>query len=290
IIEEGKSGGGGLASLAGQFGFDLGGISGGNGLLSDDNVAVFLKSTSLARKTLLTPYDSALSMSLADRYAEISGFSKKWRRKERLASDVSFPYNSAKPFSRLQDSLLQVVVSDILKKGLFIDKPDKKATVVEVIVTSKDEFFSQLFCQRLVSLAIERYVAGKSRRQALNVERLQRRADSIGVLLNSRTFATAIAQERILDVNPAFKTSTVNAEVTSRDKSMLATIYGEVVKNLEISKVALAQETPSIQVIDEVQTPLKADKANKILAILIGGVLAMCAAIALLSLKLLMRM
>lgn len=28
VVEEGKSGGGGLASLAGQFGFDLGGVSG----------------------------------------------------------------------------------------------------------------------------------------------------------------------------------------------------------------------------------------------------------------------
>ncbi|MBM3440481.1 MAG: lipopolysaccharide biosynthesis protein, partial [Bacteroidetes bacterium] len=37
VVEDGKSGGGGIAALAGQFGFDMGGGSGGS-LFSGDNI------------------------------------------------------------------------------------------------------------------------------------------------------------------------------------------------------------------------------------------------------------
>jgi len=54
VVEDAKGGGGaGLASLAGQFGFDVGG-GGGGSIFSGDNILLFLKSESLVRETLLT--------------------------------------------------------------------------------------------------------------------------------------------------------------------------------------------------------------------------------------------
>ena len=45
VVEDNKSSGGGIASaLAGQFGLDLGGLSGGSGVLQGDNVLELLKS------------------------------------------------------------------------------------------------------------------------------------------------------------------------------------------------------------------------------------------------------
>jgi uncharacterized protein involved in exopolysaccharide biosynthesis len=49
-----------------------------------------------------------------------------------------------------------------------------------------------------------------------------------------------------------------------------AAIYAEIVKNLEISKISLRQETPLIQLIDEPILPLEFDKAGKIMSALIG--------------------
>ncbi|MBM3456805.1 MAG: lipopolysaccharide biosynthesis protein, partial [Bacteroidetes bacterium] len=77
VAEEGKSSVGGLASLAGQFGFDLGGGSGG-GIFAGENLLIFLKSEGLIRETLLTKFDSTSAATLADKYAEINEYKKGW--------------------------------------------------------------------------------------------------------------------------------------------------------------------------------------------------------------------
>lgn len=285
LVEEGKNSGSGLASLAGQFGFDLGGLSGGSSLLSGDNVLVFLKSKNLTRETLLTQYDSSGTYSLADRYAEINNLRGKWKSNSKIAKDIFFPVNGKIPGARLHDSLLQVITDQILKKELFVEKPDKKSSFVQVTTVMRDELLAKYYCERLVKLATERFIHSKISRQTINVNRLQRRADSIGALLNNKTYATAVAQEKILDINPAFKTSTVIAEVTGRDKLMLTTIYGEVIKNLEISKAALSQETPAIEIVDTVDLPLKVNKTGKVFAFLVGAFLAMFVFIVFLTAK-----
>jgi uncharacterized protein involved in exopolysaccharide biosynthesis len=51
---------------------------------------------------------------------------------------------------------------------------------------------------------------------------------------------------------------------------MLTTMYGEVVKNLELSKTMAAIEEPLIQVIDVPRYPLEDDKTSKLISA-IGG-------------------
>jgi hypothetical protein len=277
LVEEGKSGGGGgLAAIAGQFGFDLGGMGGGNGVLSGDNVLIFLKSKSLIKQALLSPYDSIGSISLADKYAEINNLKTKWQKSKKVSKYVSFPLTfDVKSYTRLQDSLLKVIIEEIVRNDLIVEKPDKKAAFVQVSVETRDELLSKFLCERLVKVAIDRYIFNKTSRQAINVGRLQKRADSIGFLLNRKTFASATAQEQLLDVNPAFKTLAASAEVVGRDKMMLTTIYGEVIKNLEISKVALSQETPTIQIIDDIMLPLKINRIEYVIAFLVGSLVAL---------------
>jgi uncharacterized protein involved in exopolysaccharide biosynthesis len=47
-----------------------------------------------------------------------------------------------------------------------------------------------------------------------------------------------------------------------------------VVKNLEIAKVALSQETPTIQMVDQSTLPLKKEKVSKKISAFIGGIVA----------------
>lgn len=262
ILEEGKSAGG-FSSLAGQFGFDLG--TNNAGLLSGDNILMFLKSKSLVKETMLTPYDSSKNLSLADRYAEIYELKKNWLKNKKISNPVFFPVKTNKPFSRQQDSLLNTIIIRIIKGELLIERPEKKATFVTVQTSQRDELLCKLFCERLVQNATDRYVQLKTKRQQANVEKLQKRADSIASVLNNKTYSTASQQEKLLDLNPASKTSTVNSEITGRDKIMLSTIYSEVVKNLEIAKVQLTQETPTIQIIDKPEFPLTVVKKSKVL-------------------------
>ncbi|MGC8025682.1 hypothetical protein ACP3WI_25235, partial [Salmonella enterica] len=48
------------------------------------------------------------------------------------------------------------------------------------------------------------------------------------------------------------------------DKTMLSTVYAEVVKNLELAKFTLSQETPVIQIVDNSLFPLIRNKVSKI--------------------------
>lgn len=269
VIEDSKGGAGGLASLAGQFGFDLGGGAGG-GVFSGDNILLFLKSESLCRETLLTSYDSTGNELLADKYAEANGLKKAWEENKQIGQ-INFAHYNKESYSRLKDSLLKGMVSQILKKELSIVKPDKKATFIEVSVTMRNELLSKYFGERLVRIATDQYVQSKTKVKSLNVAKLQRRADSLGALLNSRTYSVAATQQTLVDANPALRMASVPTEITTRDKTMAATIFAEVVKNLEIAKVALSQETPTIQIVDTPILPLKKEKTSKLLYLILGG-------------------
>ena len=161
VVEDGKSGGGGLASLAGQFGFDLGG-GGGGGVFSGDNILLFLKSEGLVRETLLTSYDELGKITLADRYAEVAKLKEGWEKNPKVGV-VEFSPFVAKVMPRKEDSLMQTLVSSVIKTDLSVAKPDKKASFVEVKVVTLDEMFSKLFAERLVKIATDRYVESKTK-------------------------------------------------------------------------------------------------------------------------------
>lgn len=268
VVEDAKSGGSGLsglASLAGQFGVDVGGGTGG--LIAGDNILLYFKSESLAREVLLSAWDSAAKESLADRYIENYKLQKKWEKNE-LIGKINFPVsNKAQLYSRLQDSLLQFIINEqILKSQFGINKIDKKAGFIELSITMLDESLSKKYCDRLVEIAIQRYLTLKTQRQQKTVDNLQVRADSIGNLLSKKTTTSASLQtsSATMDLNPLYRTNTIAAtELTARDKAMLSTVYAEVVKNLELAKFTLSQETPIIQIVDSPTLPLIKNKVSK---------------------------
>lgn len=272
VVEEGKTSGGGLAALAGQFGFDIG-SAGSGGLFAGENVLLFLKSETLCRETLMTPYDSTGKVTLADRYAEVTKLKNAWAKSKKIGAIDFTPYVN-KPLPRLHDSLLQLIIRKrILSNNLQIVKPDKKATFIQVEVVMPDEKLSALFAERLVNVATRKYIESKIKVKATNVAILQRRADSLAALLDQKTFNAALSQQTLVDVNPALRTAPIYAEINTRDKTMIATIFAEVVKNLEISKTILNQETPVIQMVDQSPFPLEQVKFGKLKGLVLGGLL-----------------
>lgn len=258
VVEESKqSGGGMLSALAGQFGVDVGGMSGTSGVLAGDNVQELLKSRSLIKKVLLqkSPIDS--SHSIAEDYAIAYGWKTKWSEKSGIGpKNAIFPIGG-KLLSRIQDSLIQVMMEQILEKELTVSKPDKKLGFFELDITNKQELLSQTICLQLINEATSFYIDTKTRRLKINVERLQRKSDSLEYLLNRKTVSTISANRELMNLNPAYATAGADVEISNRDKMILSTIYGEVVKNLEISKTALIQETPTVQLVDQPELPLK---------------------------------
>lgn len=270
VVEESRSAGGGLAAIAGQFGLDLGGMGGG-GVFSGDNILLFLKSESLFRETLMTSYNEEGTISLADKYAEAKKWKKSWNKK---FGEINFAKYSDGKFPRHIDSLMQKITMTILLNGeLSVSKPDKKASFVDVRAIMLDEKLSYLFSKRLVSIATDKFVQSKIRVKAANVQMLQDRADSLGRILNVKTFAAASSQQNLIDANPAIRTAPITAEISTREKTMVGAIFAEVVKNLEISKTILNQETPVIQMVDNSTLPLRRIRVGKFVGMLTGSIL-----------------
>ncbi|OKS86926.1 hypothetical protein [Mucilaginibacter polytrichastri] len=275
VIDDSKSsgGGGGLSALAGQFGFSLDGLGGSSGVLAGDNVQELLKSQRLIKGTLLSPYNANGTESLADHYAAVYKLNKKWLKYSKDGKITRFPIDTAH-YSRLQDSLMHEMTSLILAGEFGIAKTDKKLGFFEVNTTMKDERLAQLFCTRMIKQATDFYIRTKTSRLRNNVNRLQHRADSIGNILNHKTYALSSANQTLLDLNPAYTMANANVEVKERDKIVLNAIFSETVKNLEASKTMLAQETPTVQIVDEPELPLKKNRLKYSVSILTGVILA----------------
>jgi len=131
---------------------------------------------------------------------------------------------------------------------------------------------------RLVDEARRLYTDIRTGSLQENIRQLQRRSDSLLILLNRKSFAAAAGQP--LDINPAIRTAAVPSEIASRDKAVLGTLYVEVTKNLEASKLLLNQQMPIIQILDTPEELLSLNKKGIYLLIVVGscGAIAICIA------------
>lgn len=291
-VEDSKSIGGGLlSSLGGSIGMDIGSITGsGNGVLSGDNVLSLLKSKSMMAQCLKSPYpianntitsidsnkQSAISKyTIADRYADVYGLREKWASNEKIGRAIYFGQPDQN--IRLQDSLLKLIIKRIEEKELSVIKPDKKLSFFNIAINTKDELMSLLITQRIIKIATDFYVNSKVGRLKNNINRLEKRTDSISKLLNQQTYSATEDARLLLNVNPADINAPVYSEISQRDKMVLTTIYAELMKNLEVSKAALIQETPTVQIVDQTGFPLERIETKWYEGILLGALLSLLA-------------
>ena len=303
-VEDSKSIGGGLlSSLGGSIGMDIGSLTGsGNGVLSGDNVLSLLKSKSMMAECLKSPYPvtnntsvtttnnivskdsnkqaAVTNYTIADRYADVYGLREKWAGNEKIGRAIYFGQPDQNV--RLQDSLLKLIIKRIEEKELSVVKPDKKLSFFNIAINTKDELMSLLITQRIIKIATDFYVDAKVGRLKNNINRLEKRTDSISNLLNQQTYSATEDARLLLNVNPADINAPVYSEISQRDKMVLTTIYAELMKNLEVSKAALIQETPTVQIVDQTGFPLERIETKWYEGILLGAMLSLLAITALL--------
>lgn len=272
VLEEPQSNSlGAYAGLASQFGVDLGSNS-GSGIFNADNIMEFLKSKMMIERVLLTDADwEGGRKTLADKYIDIYKLNASWKDKAAFA-DFSFPFNSSPDsLNRIQDSIMANLCSMIAKQNLLVDKPDKKLNFIDAAITTPNEHFSKIFIQRLVDEASKFYVQTKTRRSALTVNQLQAEADSVLSELNKKTYSSAMSLD--MNENPVRKIATIQAESVTRDKMILQSMYAEVIKNLEVAKMTLSQNTPVILEVDVPRYPLQRKMVGKKVGIAVGLIL-----------------
>jgi len=271
VVEDPKSTGSLASAVVGQLGMDFSSLGSSSGIIGGDNMLELLKSSHFIKSTLLTPYcDSGDNgITLADRYASVYHLKEKWEHSDEINRAINFNALKNKP-SRLEDSLLQLIILQLTEKDLLITKPDKKLNIFVIETTFRDEKLAQLFCERLLQITTDFYIDTKIGRLKRNEAKLQSRADSIYQLLNRQTAFSTSENSKLIDLNPVYAASFVNAEISTRNKMLLSTIYAEVVKNLEVTKTALMQETPTVQIIDHPELPLKINRTKWYLSAFYG--------------------
>lgn len=271
LMESGSSKGGALSSIGSQFGIDLGGMSGQNSLFSGDNILDIIKSRNIVEKVLLTSLDSSdkKSTTLADLYLKYHNASVGININKERYSQINFVlYKESSQNKRLNDSVLFLIYKDIIKNTLDVEHLNKKGTIIKLTATSLDEEFSKIFTERLLTEAKNLYITIKTTTNQENVNRLQARADSLYAIFHNQSFEFATLQ--VVDENAAFTQTKVPVELKQKDINIAMTVYTEVIKNLELAKMSLSQQTPVIQVIDMPKYPLPDSKIKFKILIAIG--------------------
>lgn len=271
LEENGRSSGGlldqysGLASMAG---IDIGGS--GNSLFQGENIIELYKSRLMLQRALLSPVSANSKQLLINRYLTLN---KSKKQLSDLFINIKTDTNN-KLLTRLQDSVLQEAVEDINKNILKVQKPDKKLSIIEVDVLSKDETFSKCFDEQIVKNVNEFYIQTKTKKSLDNLAILQHQTDSVRSILNRAISTAAMVTDATPNLNPTKLILRTTADQSRANAEANKAILSQLIQNLELAKMSLRKETPLIQVIDSPTYPLKIKKVGKLIGMVIGAFLA----------------
>jgi len=253
---------GNYAGIAAQFGFDLGG--GGNSIFEGNSLVELLKSQLLVEKTLLSPIDSSKDSPLM---IELYITNHSIKSKTESESFTGLFRQNAPDKKRLHDSLLQAVYMRIYKSGLDVAKKDKSLDFITITMKDNNEIYAKRFVDLLTTNAIDFYTLNKTRKSAYNVQILQRQTDSVRNILFGNI--SELANINDLNINPSKQIGRSPSQRKQVDMQVNVTLYGELLKNLELAKLMLRKDTPLIQVINNDELPLTKKKMGRLL----GGIL-----------------
>jgi capsule polysaccharide export protein KpsE/RkpR len=280
VLESPKKGND-YSSIAAKFGF--GGSSGGGLFQEDNNIISLMRSRSMVSMALFSTADfGSGTQLLIDQYIDFKGYRAKWADKKALAN-LQFHVDPAER-SRTEDSMVGKFYERLVKKNLYVGKPDPEEDVILVSTVTENEQFSKAFNTALLNNVTTFYITNQTLRSQQNVDILQHQVDSIRGLLNIALSGVGSSSDANPNLNPAFQRLRVPSQKRMVDVEMNKAILTELVKNLELSKINLRKETPLIQVIDEPVLPLEKKKTGKLLGMLMGGILFAVLAVLYLSL------
>ena len=258
---------GSYAGLAAQFGFDL---NTGGSAFEGENIIELFKSNNLIDKTLYTTVTINNEPTLLiNYYVKFNKLQERWKNNPHVGF-VNFTNDRTE--NRLKDSLTNIIIADICKSNLTVEKIDKKLSFINVKMQSNDELFSKVFAEQITNNVIQFYIEYKSKKNLSNVELLQHQVDSVKGLLDNSI--SDVASSTDLNVNPIRQYARVGTQQKQIGLTVNGTLYTELLKNLELAKISYQKETPFIQIIDAPRLPLTKKKLGKLMGIIIFGFLA----------------
>lgn len=276
-LEQSNSFGGmlsGVASLASSFGLG-GGTAGGEDKLLDILVSKNMVSSTLLSKATVDGKNDYL----INHFLVLYDYREKLDEEEDVRlKGLLYTDSDLSKLSYVHDSIFNLIYEKIVEKPLLKVEKDNKSLVVTITVKTRSEDFSRYFSQKLIEATSKFYTEEITKKTKQTVAVIQSRTDSTFTALNIATDKYAKwkdASTRLIKME-----GNIEEQKLMRDIQVLSLVYGELVKNLELAKLSLLNETPIFQIIDQPIQSLEMKEISLTLAIfvglVIGGFFAAC--------------
>jgi uncharacterized protein involved in exopolysaccharide biosynthesis len=242
FIVEGQSEGPNLSSISGmasQFGLDLGGSS--TSSFSQQNVIELLKS----RKVIESTLSKSCIVNNKEDILLNHYISTNTMMKGREIVSLS---------SKSKDSITNIIWRQITDSKLDISYQNDEANILNLTYTSTNSEFAKNFTELLVGEMSQMYSHYQTEKTRKSLKNLELRSDSIFRELKNSERNLARVKDRNLRVINA--SGRLNEIQYMREVQVLNAIYLELIKNTELVKMNLLNETPIIQLIDVPVLPL----------------------------------
>ena len=246
-IEDDESGG--WSMMLEQFGIDVGGTNPG-GIFKGEALVKLFTMRSQIERTLLRTVDlpDGTQAPLVNLYLESSPLNEKDAFKNaNFSSDRT-------NFSSIQDSLLKIIYSDIVKNVIEVSKPETKLSLLTITVVHENPYFAKVFAEEAVKNTKDFYIETVSIKAKRNFEVLYREVDSVQKVLAQNMTSAAVLSD--VNINPSRQILRLDQNRNSIEMQINAALYSELVKSLKLAEIGLRKETPLIQTVDNPQFPL----------------------------------
>ena len=251
-----------VSGLASQFGFDF--FSSSNSTFSQANIMELLKSRGVISKTLLRSNNKKLFI---QNYISMYNLDSDWENNKDLEG-ITFKNQ----IDIKHDSIITMIWEKIIEDDISVEIKNDETDIIYLSFKSKEEKFAKLFSENLIDEMSSMYIEYQTKQSTNTIDFLQNRADSVFNELEKAEEEFA----RVKDINQRIiKASGRLKELQlMRSVEVLSTMYLELIKNIEISKLTLLNQTPIIQVIDRPTLPLEDTKISTFLVFFISFVLS----------------
>tara|TARA_B100000795_G_scaffold28397_1_gene18795 strand:- start:832 stop:1875 length:1044 start_codon:yes stop_codon:yes gene_type:complete len=273
VVEDQQQAGGTLGAMSGmasQFGFDVGSSS--STTFSQNNILEFLKSRGVVESALMQNRKvNNTEDLLIEHYLYLNKIKDYWKTNEDL-NPVSFHGILAKD----NDSVSGNVWKSIIEDKLVVELQSDEANIINLSYRSVNEEFAKSFVEALIEQMSKMYITHQTAQASNSLSFLTSRSDSVFMELE-------IAEEEfanVKDINQRIVKASGRLKELQlmRRVDVLNAMYLEIIKNLELSKITLLNQTPIIQIIDKPILPLKIEESSKaalgFLGAFLGGFLS----------------
>lgn len=262
-----------ISGLLGQFGFN----TGSTGKYNLDKILEISKSRRVVQMALFSEAVVGGKKDLiANHIIEYSDLPERWSDDTTGLKDFRFREKSVDNFSLLENrafkGLLRVVNGTDKDPGIYQTSYDDETGIMSLEFNGRHPDLSIAFLDSLFFKLRDYYVENSIEKAQTTYQIIKEKTDSVADALAAAEYSLADFIDRSQNVYSA-REGELQRSRLSAQVSRLQILYGEAMKNLQLSEMTLRNKEPFITLIDSPLPPLTIQQESLIRSALIGIIL-----------------